>query len=523
MRASAISTLLVIALASCGSDGVSPQPLLVASTLEIVSGNEQRGPAGAPLPEDLVVRMRDQDRQPLAGTEVTWEVTGGGGSLNAMTSTTDAQGLARTRLTLGSAVGQNGARARLGNSVAPVEFTATAVAGAPAMAMVTPGTATLIALDDTVRFRAAVTDQFGNVLQDAQITWSSTGEAATMDGGGLAQARGNGEARIRATAGGSTGEAVLQVAQAPASVGVTPAEAEIEVGAEQQLTAAVRDRNGHAIAQAPVEWSSSVPSIAEVSAAGRVTGRAEDQATISARSGDALGQAMLRVLRPVPNCAEVRTFGNGQTLSGELPSVQITGNVTVAGPTSVCGDLLIGTSGRLNLSGQEVAVAGNLATASNGRLQMQDTADRLVVRGNALFQGTSFQGDLSAGTLEIAGNLSTMQADFNVLATAAHRVILNGTAAQTVDMKIGTLTSSSNQLRHLEVRNSAGVSFTSNAGNTGELDLLRQMIVPAGVTLSRIQMLFLRGTSVLTNNGTIQTAACTKEPGHTINGTDPCP
>jgi hypothetical protein len=122
MHEHALRTAVVLCaaiLTACGSDGVSPQPLPVASALEIVSGNEQRGPAGSQLAEDLVVRVRDQDRQPLSGTQVTWEVTGGGGSLSAASSSTDAQGLARTRLTLGSAVGQNGARARLGNSVAP--------------------------------------------------------------------------------------------------------------------------------------------------------------------------------------------------------------------------------------------------------------------------------------------------------------------------------------------------------------------------------------------------------------------
>jgi hypothetical protein len=49
------------------------------------------------------------------------------------------------------------------------------------------------------------------------------------------------------------------------------------------------------------------------------------------------------------------------------------------------------------------------------------------------------------------------------------------------------------------------------------------MTVNASITIGSIQMLILRSSSVLNNNGTIQTAACTKEGGHTINGTDPCP
>jgi hypothetical protein len=603
------------------------------------------------------------------------------------------------------------------------------------MVMVTPGTATLTALDDTMRFRAAVTDQFGNVLNDVQITWSSTGEAVAMvDGGGLAQARGNGEARIRATAGGSTGEAVLQVAQAPASVGVTPAEVEIVVGTERQLTATVRDRNDRPIGQAPVEWSSSAAGVAEVSASGLVTGRGEGQATISARSGDALGQAMMRVIRPALDCAEVRTFGNGQTLSGELPSVQITGNVTVAGPTSVCGNLTVtGTGANLALNGQQVSVAGNFQTQQGGTLRMADAAARVTVEGFAYFGGSSTDGLLTAGEIRVRGHFSSpAQVGFQSTGT---RVVLDGATPQTVSLFISGATSS--RFHDLEIRNPAGVLFSSqgpgfsssspihvmgnltlhptsgtvtnsniavtiygdlidsghrwqvgstifpgsmnlpaqmtsnvtlsgavtltrgfslmgdltvsgssaqlslngheasvtgnfttasgavlrltnavdrltvggsatwnggpsathltagevrvagaeffvqnggafqstgtrvvldgtapqrvsvfgsgangsrfrdleitNAGGvtfsnqgpsgfdsspkhvTGTLDLRARLTVPSGVTVTGIQMLFLRGTSVLTNNGTIQTAACTKEAGHTINGTDPCP
>jgi hypothetical protein len=79
-----------------------------------------------------------------------------------------------------------------------------------------------------------------------------------------------------------------------------------------------------------------------------------------------------------------------------------------------------------------------------------------------------------------------------------------------------------NQLQHLDLENSAGVRLPLRAAVNGNLDLARQRTVPTGVTLSGIQMLFLRSTSVLNNQGTIQTAACTREPGHTINGTDPC-
>jgi len=206
-----------------------------------------------------------------------------------------------------------------------------------------------------------------------------------------------------------------------------------------------------------------------------VSGRGEGQATISARSGDVLGQAMVRVIRPAPNCAEVRTFGNGETISGELPSVRIVDNVTVAGATNVCGTLEIGGAGsQLTLSGQQLTVAGNFTAA-----------------------GSHFQAFASTST----------------------RVRLNGTVAQTVSFF--SASAANQRFRDLEITNATGVTFSNNAFVSGNLDLVRQMTVPAGV--SGIQQLFLRSTAVLNNQGAIQTTACTKEPGHTINGTDPCP
>jgi hypothetical protein len=55
------------------------------------------------------------------------------------------------------------------------------------------------------------------------------------------------------------------------------------------------------------------------------------------------------------------------------------------------------------------------------------------------------------------------------------------------------------------------------------IDVIRALTAPAGVTITGVQHMFLRGTSVLNNDGTIDVAACTKENGPTINGTDPCP
>ncbi len=98
--------------------------LAVARTLDKPSGDGQEGAAGAALSEALVVEVRDQNGQTLAGVEVTFAVTAGGGTLSSTTATTDADGRATTMLTLGRTPGTNEVTATVAD-LEPVTFTAT--------------------------------------------------------------------------------------------------------------------------------------------------------------------------------------------------------------------------------------------------------------------------------------------------------------------------------------------------------------------------------------------------------------
>ena len=104
------------------------------------SGEGQEGPANTQLDEPLVVSVLDQGGSPLAGVSVTFSVTAGGGLLSStadtdpctieaatssITSTTDANGQATTRLTLGSQPGTNTVEVTV-EGLEPETFTATA-------------------------------------------------------------------------------------------------------------------------------------------------------------------------------------------------------------------------------------------------------------------------------------------------------------------------------------------------------------------------------------------------------------
>ena len=84
-----------------------PLPVLEPTSLESISGDNQNGLTGETLANPFEVQVRDQNGNPLKGIAVTFAVTSGGGSLNATTAMTDANGRAGSTLTLGSDAGTN--------------------------------------------------------------------------------------------------------------------------------------------------------------------------------------------------------------------------------------------------------------------------------------------------------------------------------------------------------------------------------------------------------------------------------
>jgi murein DD-endopeptidase MepM/ murein hydrolase activator NlpD len=79
------------------------------------------------------------------------------------------------------------------------------------------------------------------------------------------------------------------------SISVTPASAVLPVGARMQLTATVRDLDGDLLGGPEIEWSSSAPDIARVSASGEVTAIAPGTANVSANSDQSGGFARVVV------------------------------------------------------------------------------------------------------------------------------------------------------------------------------------------------------------------------------------
>jgi hypothetical protein len=108
------------------------------SAVNIVSGNNQEAPAGTKVPLPLVVKLLDQDGNPIPNRPVTWVVGAGGGSVDPATSNTGPDGQASTEWTLGPNPGTNTLNAVV-SGLDPAAFRATGTGtGAPStLAVVT--------------------------------------------------------------------------------------------------------------------------------------------------------------------------------------------------------------------------------------------------------------------------------------------------------------------------------------------------------------------------------------------------
>ena len=234
----------------------------------------------------LTAEASDANGHAVAGAAFTWA------SADTAVATVDASGLVTS----------------VGAGEAEVTATATGITGgtaltvvdpAPTTVAVTPDTVALTALGRTAQLSAEVRDQVGRVMEGVPVAWSSSDTTvATVDSAGVVTAVGVGASTVTASAGEASGEAQVTVIQSTGSLVVTPTADTVSLGDTLRLVAEAFDGNGHAIADAEFEWSSSDVSVATVDDSGLVRGVAEGAATITAASGGARGTAEIAVANP---------------------------------------------------------------------------------------------------------------------------------------------------------------------------------------------------------------------------------
>lgn len=281
----ALAATVLILNAACGggdtpstTDPVDPP---VATTVNVSPANAQLTSIGATV--QLTATVLDQRGQPMAGVSVTW------GSGNAAVASVDSNGTV-TAVANGNASVTATSGSASGSATVTVEQVAVRID-------VSPGTASLNSIGETVQFTAEAFDANGHAVADAGFTWSSSNTSvATVDAAGLATSTGIGSAQIAAGAGGVRASAELTVTVEAVALDVSPsAHTMFSVGDTLRLSAEVLDANGNAVPGIPVTWTSEDSGIATVDMSGLVTSVRTGSTNIYAEAGALADSAAISV------------------------------------------------------------------------------------------------------------------------------------------------------------------------------------------------------------------------------------
>lgn len=213
---------LVVQTSACG-DASGPK-FGPPATEVIVAGNAQLNPqVGAMLPIPLSIRVADQQDRNVRGATVVWSVSSG--TLSALSSRTDENGVASVNWTLGTTSGTQTGTATV-SGLPPVTFIERSVAGPITQILLSRDTVRLLGVGDSFRLNARPVDAYGNTVLGGSTVMSLDTTIVTADNlgnGAILIARAsNATAAIRASAGGLTKTGTVIVLPVPCTSGAAP-------------------------------------------------------------------------------------------------------------------------------------------------------------------------------------------------------------------------------------------------------------------------------------------------------------
>ncbi|MFN0097444.1 MAG: Ig-like domain-containing protein, partial [Gemmatimonadaceae bacterium] len=191
------------ATVTASAGGITAQVTVTVEQLpvapEIVQGNNQTATVGTQVATPLRVRVVDRLGAPLAGRQVTFAVSSGGGSVATPTSTSGVDGTAQTTWTLGPLTStQHRVLASVQGTLSTSTFAATATAGPASNMLAAPGfsgqgqsanAGTAVGQRPSVK----VQDAGGNGIAGVTVTFavqsgggSVTGASVASDANGIA-------------------------------------------------------------------------------------------------------------------------------------------------------------------------------------------------------------------------------------------------------------------------------------------------------------------------------------------------
>lgn len=236
----------------------------------------------------LTAQARDNANQPIPGRTANW-------SSNNPTIANVSQG----GLVTGIAVGSTTITAEIDNRTVSVQVTVTLV---PVGSVTFAVTADTLVENDVRQYNPVVRDTSGKIITSLigrQVIFTSNNlpVANVSSNQGVVNAVSQGVATIVATIDGVTSNDLTMRVARVTTVQLTPATATVAVNATQALTVVLKDISGNTLTTSrAIQFNSSAPGFANVSAAGTVTGVSAGTATIFATINGISGTAVITVV-----------------------------------------------------------------------------------------------------------------------------------------------------------------------------------------------------------------------------------
>lgn len=233
----------------------------------------------------------------------------------------------------------------------------------------------------TASFSAVVRNRSGEPMPDRAVHWSSSDTAiAGVSAAGLVSARTAGAAHIVARSGAHRDS--VQIAVRPPRAGVsavviTPGgDAVLAPGAQLQLTAQALAANDSVLGDRIVEWSSTHPAVAQVSAFGAVTAHAAGTTRVIAASESKADTVVVTVRAPLAARIDVTSGGVMTMYPGDARPVTI--RVYAADGSEIIGRPAQWASGDASIA--TVSQAGIVAAHAVGNADITVTVDTVTAR-----------------------------------------------------------------------------------------------------------------------------------------------
>src|SRR5690242_4803242 len=274
---------------------------------------------------------------------------------------------------------------------------------------VTPATAS-VGTGLTSQLTATAADSSGTAISGPSFTWTSSNTAvATVSAAGLVSGVAAGSATITATSGGASGSAAITVTAAPvASVTLSPASANVAVGATKQMSVTLKNAAGGTLTGRTVTWTSSAPATATASSTGLVKGIKTGIAIITATSEGVSGTASINVTAVKPSTVTNLAVASVTDTSATLSFTEVndgTGRPASYEVRVAAGSMSWGSAPDVTTGTCKVPVAGTaigakrtctvLGLAASKAYKFQVAAFRGTLNVNAVFGALS---NVASGT-----------------------------------------------------------------------------------------------------------------------------